>query len=335
MTPMKISACMGHSGDRVSRFVTSLIFAFCCLPIVPSIHGAVADQPNDIINLYDAFGYGKHGTTLDWGYSALIHFNGKTILFDAGNRSDVFEHNVTALGIDLKKVDLVVLSHYHADHFSGFDYLLRVNPKVKIYLPDEPELGAPVEFKFSNDSKEELKGIAPEELYFGGAKDNMTYIATGSFPQSDHQFIQSNREVAPGIFLIATHAPMMGYFDAYPPGTREHPHLDDLAELSLALKTQQGVVIITGCSHTKVEEIIRTTKQFVGPEIDLVAGGYHLFPYDREYVTNLARMMKDDLHVRRVAPAHCTGNLAFKIFRQEFGTNYSYAGLESVEPFSH
>jgi len=327
----------GKNRSRSLPFVAGsiAILAFCGLLTVSLARGGAPEQPNSIMNLYDAFGYGKHGTTLDWGYSALIHFNGKTILFDAGNRSDVFEHNVKALGVDLKKVDIAVLSHYHADHFSGFDYLLRLNPKVKVYLPDEPELGSPVEFTFSNESKEDLKGIAPEQLYFGGTKNSMTYIATGSFPQSNHEFVQSSKEVAPGIFLIATHAPMMGYFDAYPPNTREHPHLDDLAELSLALKTQQGVVIVTGCSHTKVEEIVRITKQFVGPDIDLVAGGYHLFPYDREYVSNLARTMKNELHVRRVAPAHCTGNLAFKLFQQEFGNNYLYAGLESIVPFSH
>lgn len=50
--------------------------------------------------------------------------------------------------------------------------------------------------------------------------------------------------------------------------TLEDPHLDDLAELSLALETQQGVVIVTGCSDTKVEEILRITKQFVGPDVD-------------------------------------------------------------------
>jgi 7,8-dihydropterin-6-yl-methyl-4-(beta-D-ribofuranosyl)aminobenzene 5'-phosphate synthase len=292
-------------------------------------------QPNSILNLYDAFGYGKRGTVLDWGYSAIVHYNGKTILFDSGNDAEIFEHNVKALGVDLSKVDFAVLSHYHADHFSGFDYLLKVNPNVKIYLPDEPELGAPVDFKFSNESHDDLKGVAPEQMYFGGAKSSMVYRASGSFPHSNHEFVTSNREVAPGVFLIATHASTMGFFDAYPPNSKERPELDGLPELSLALKTEQGVVIVTGCSHTKVEEIIRITKQFVAPDIDLVAGGYHLFPYDRQYVVNLAKLMKDNLGVRRVAPAHCTGNLAFKIFREQFGSNYAYAGLESEVAFSH
>jgi 7,8-dihydropterin-6-yl-methyl-4-(beta-D-ribofuranosyl)aminobenzene 5'-phosphate synthase len=187
----------------------------------------------------------------------------------------------------------------------------------------------------SRNSKADLKGVAPEEMYFGGTKSSMFYRASGSFPHSNHEFVISNREVAPGVFLIATHAPTMGFFDAYPPNSKEHPELDGLPELSLALKTEQRVVIVTGCSHTKVEEIIRITKQFVAPNIDLVAGGYHLFPYGRQYVVNLAKLMKDNLGVRRVAPAHCTGNLAFKIFREQFGSNYAYAGLESEVAFSH
>jgi 7,8-dihydropterin-6-yl-methyl-4-(beta-D-ribofuranosyl)aminobenzene 5'-phosphate synthase len=128
---------------------------------------------------------------------------------------------------------------------------------------------------------------------------------------------------------------MMGSYDAYPPNSTDHPELHGLPELSLALKTERGAVIVTGCSHTRVEEIIRVVKQSVAPEINLVVGGYHLFPYDRKYIEGLAKLMKDDLGVQRVAPAHCTGNLAFKIFREQFGHGYSYAGLESEVPFSH
>ena len=135
-----------------------------------SSSGNEPTSANSILNLYDAFGYGKRGTVLDWGYSALVRYNGKTILFDSGNNTEIFEHNVRALGIDLSKLDFAVLSHYHADHFSGFDYLLRVNPNVKIYLPNEPELGAPDEFTFSTQTKAELEGMQPEQLYFGGKK---------------------------------------------------------------------------------------------------------------------------------------------------------------------
>jgi hypothetical protein len=69
--------------------------------------------------LYDAFGYQKRGTILDWGFSALVHYNGKTILFDTGNGADSFEHNLKALGVDLSQVDIAVLSHRRGKDLSS------------------------------------------------------------------------------------------------------------------------------------------------------------------------------------------------------------------------
>jgi metal-dependent hydrolase (beta-lactamase superfamily II) len=62
------------------------------------------------------------------GFAALIEYDGRRILFDTGNNARIFEHNVKALGVDLRKIDFVVISHRHADHTSGITYLLTVNP---------------------------------------------------------------------------------------------------------------------------------------------------------------------------------------------------------------
>lgn len=293
-----------------------------------------ADQ-NSILNLYDAFGYQKRGTILDWGFSALVRYNGKTILFDTGNSAEGFAHNVKALGVDLQKVDITVLSHRHYDHISGFDYMLKVKPAVKAYLPADEALGAPVHFTVSHDTKESLAGLPPEQLYFGGKTNSIDYKPGERFHGANAEFVGESREIAPGIYLIVTRSVMMGDFSAYPPNEPGHPDLEGFPELSLALKTQKGVVLITGCSHSKVEEIVRATKQYLGSEIELVEGGFHLFPYDGDYISRLARQMKDELGVRRVAPAHCTGNLAFKIFRDVYGENYDYAGVESEVMFPH
>ena len=86
--------------------------------------------------LYDAFG--KTSTMKkDWGFSALIEYGGKRILFDTGNNADIFAHNVEAKGVDLTKLDFAVVSHRHGDHTSGLNHLLKVNPTVKIYAPQE------------------------------------------------------------------------------------------------------------------------------------------------------------------------------------------------------
>jgi len=82
-------------------------------------------------------------------------------------------------------------------------------------------------------------------------------------------------------------------------------------------------------------EALYVVKKYLGSPVELVEGGFHLFPYDGSYISRIARQMKDELGVRRVAPAHCTGNLAFKIFRDVYGENYNYAGVESEVLFSH
>ncbi len=94
----------------ISRAVAMLLVCHPLLLLAQNPAGQLPTDQNSILNLYDAFGYQKRGTILDWGFSALVHYNGKTILFDTGNSADKFEHNVKALGVDLNQVDIAVLS---------------------------------------------------------------------------------------------------------------------------------------------------------------------------------------------------------------------------------
>src|SRR5438128_7527837 len=99
--------------------------------------GAVTPEPKSQITiLYDAFGTDS-SMAKDWGFSALVEVAGKRILFDTGNDADVFAANVKAKGVDLKILDFVVLSHRHSDHMAGLNYVLSVNPTVRIYAPKE------------------------------------------------------------------------------------------------------------------------------------------------------------------------------------------------------
>lgn len=293
---------------------------------------SVATKPqNRILNLYDAFGYGKKGTILDWGYSALVRYNGKTILFDSGSQADVLTHNAKALGVDLGKVDIAVLSHRHADHASGFDYLLKVNPSVKLYLPNDRGLGAPEHWTF--ERPREADQLRPEELYWGGKQTSIDYKSSGRFWNADADWVSATKEIAPGVFVIPTTGVMLGDFWKYPPH-EDQPELTGIPELSLALKTSKGLVLIVGCSHSRVEEIVVETKRRLNANVELVAGGLHLIPYSAEYITALAGKLKNDLGVKRIAPAHCTGVRAMQILKMLFGEGYSYAGLESEVLFS-
>ncbi|HKO49699.1 MAG TPA: MBL fold metallo-hydrolase, partial [Polyangiaceae bacterium] len=102
------------------------------------LHATVAnaEEVARVINLYDAFG-SSSSLKKDWGFAALVEYGGRRVLFDTGNNAEIFEHNVKALGVDLRKLDAVVISHRHGDHTSGLTYLLEVNPDVLIYTPVE------------------------------------------------------------------------------------------------------------------------------------------------------------------------------------------------------
>jgi 7,8-dihydropterin-6-yl-methyl-4-(beta-D-ribofuranosyl)aminobenzene 5'-phosphate synthase len=84
--------------------------------------------------VYDNNPY-QEGLTTSWGFACVIKGAEETILFDTGGDSAVLLNNMQQLGIDPKKIDVVVLSHVHGDHIGGLDGLLKANPAVTVYFP--------------------------------------------------------------------------------------------------------------------------------------------------------------------------------------------------------
>jgi 7,8-dihydropterin-6-yl-methyl-4-(beta-D-ribofuranosyl)aminobenzene 5'-phosphate synthase len=294
-----------------------------------------------ITNLYDAFGKIRDGTTKDFGFSALIKYNGKLILFDAGTNADILKNNIEALGIDLKSIDFAICSHAHGDHLNGFDYLLQVNPNVKIYLPFDFYLGAKINFNIEG-KEEAIRDSLPEEMqYFErGTNLNITINQSGRFWNANVEYVNENIEIEPGIKLISTRSPYLGYGSKYPSldtmkvfGNVDSQSSDNeikfvgLPELSLSLSTEEGEVLVVGCSHSSVQNIIQETKEFTYKEISLLYGGYHMLPYDRNEINTIATQLKDVFGVKKIAPTHCTGHLAFKILKDTYGEDYLFAGL--------
>jgi 7,8-dihydropterin-6-yl-methyl-4-(beta-D-ribofuranosyl)aminobenzene 5'-phosphate synthase len=92
------------------------------------------DQPIRFTILYDNYLH-KEGTKSDWGFSCLIEGTEKTILFDTGTQPEILMHNVGVLGVDLKKMDQIVISHNHDDHTGGLSAILEKNPNVTVFFP--------------------------------------------------------------------------------------------------------------------------------------------------------------------------------------------------------
>lgn len=304
------------------------------LVVVPTLAFAQSSErkrdDNYALNLYDAFGAPTDGLVQDFGFSLLVRYRGKTILFDAGTKEEVLRQNVEALGVDLGTVDFAVLSHNDADHFAGFRYFRRVNPEAPIYVPAEFNLGMPASLDIRGPESESWREVPPEQRYYGGDENRMAekISSDGLFGTENVIPVRAHIEIAPGITLISTQSKLRGYFTAYPPH-EEKPVLTGFPELSLSLGTDAGEVLVVGCSHASVEAIVVEAREHLSDPIDLVIGGYHLLPYDTPSIQGIAERMRDDYGVGRVAPTHCTGHRGFAIFRDTFGEHYQFLGLGS------
>ncbi len=313
----------------------SICFTFLLTFNALSAQNGQPVQGGTITNLYDAFGKNP-ALTKDFGFSCITEYQDKTILFDAGSNADVFKKNTEQLGFDLSKVDIVVVSHGHFDHLNGLDYLLQVNPKVKIYFPYDIFWGAPVPFDATGQEPAARDSLPMHMQYFDGGNTKFSINQSGRFWGANIEFVKTSKEILPGLSIVATSSEFMGYFSCYPNKSfvegqfEEHDHEcknTGLPELSLSMKTDKGQVLIVGCSHTGVEKIARQAKDFTKDQIELVYGGFHMLPFDRTQTDSLVKLLKDELQIHRVAPAHCTGHLAFKRLQEAFGKDYLYAGL--------
>jgi 7,8-dihydropterin-6-yl-methyl-4-(beta-D-ribofuranosyl)aminobenzene 5'-phosphate synthase len=275
-------------------------------------HMAAAGTPNRVTILYDSFG--KSPTlTMDWGFAVLVDYGGKRILFDTGNNAQIFEHNVKAAGVDLQKLDFVVMSHRHGDHMGGLAYLLKVNPTVKIYAPKERS-GVYGDDQPSSTWYRKDPSLPTEQRYYRGAPPEIIHMGE-AWPNANFQLIDKNIEIVPGMYLIALVSDT--------PGTLE------VHELSLAIRTPDGLVLVVGCSHPGVEHILREASA-IDPHINLLLGGLHQIQAPDAEVERIARVLHDQYKLDRIAPGHCTGEPEFAALKKTFGDHYLYAGVGSV-----
>lgn len=277
---------------------------------VSTAHYAYAQEPARVLSLYDAFGPDS-SLQQDWGYAALIEYRGRRILFDTGNNAGIFAHNVQKLDVDLGKLDAVIISHRHGDHTSGLDYLLEINPSVPIYAPVEAAFFKSV----APEAFLEPHPGLPEDLKYFHGKRPARWVTGTPWEQANFQPVAKTTEIFPGFHVIATQSTK--------PGTVE------MNELSLAVSTPKGLAIIVGCSHPGVEKILEAAAS-IDRNLYTAIGGFHLVMTPASEVRRVASVLHDTLKLQRVAPAHCTSELGFAVFLEQFGRRYDHAGLGAV-----
>ncbi len=249
----------------------------------------------------------------DWGFAALIEHDGRRILFDTGNDSDLFRHNVETLGVDLRRLDFVVISHRHGDHTDGLRYLLSINPQVKIYVANDEYFGGPTPRAFLRRTVDSLPtgmryfdGRVPDDLPHGSP-----------WKHANSQRVSGTLEIAPGVTVVSNISP--------------GPQFTETPELSLVIDTPEGRILVVGCSHPGIERILESVNGREQP-VRLLLGGLHWVLLPDAEVHRLAEALHDDWRVNGIAPGHCTGEVGFDVLRRLYGRRYAYAGLgERIE----
>jgi len=269
-----------------------------------------AQQIKRVTILYDAFGP-PSALVKDWGFAAFVEYGGKRILFDTGNNAQIFRHNSRQLGIDLTRLDAVVIYHRHGDHTSGLTHLLEVNSGVKIYAPQEAAFfkgQAPAGFL------KPYPGLPPEMQYYEG-KPPERWVSGTPWEKGNFEIVAETTEIFPGFYILTTRSQK--------PGTLE------MNEISLAVRTPKGLAVVVGCSHPGIEKILEQAAK-IDPHIYTVTGGFHLVLAPQEDVNRTADVLFKTLTVERVAPGHCTSELGFAVLRDRFKERFDRAGVGDV-----
>ncbi len=248
----------------------------------------------------------------EWGLSILVETGGLNILFDTG-QSISASHNADLLGIELGKIDRIVLSHGHYDHTGGLRQILR-RIKRGIEIIAHPDIWQ-VKYATRQGQEDRYIGIPfhRQTLESLGARFNLSkkpvritddIITTGEIPM-----VTDYEEIEP--YLVVKEKG----------GFKPDKLLDDQA---LIINTKPGLVVVLGCAHRGIINTLYHARELSGAKtIHTVVGGCHLMDASEERIRVTVATLKE-LGVQRIGVSHCTGLPAAAIMTQEFGDSFFF-----------
>ena len=245
------------------------------------------------------------GFIAEWGLSILVEADETSLLMDTG-LSFSAAHNAQVLGIDLSKIDRIVLSHGHTDHTGGLVEMLALTGGTEVIA--HPDVFTAKCAQAGTDVRDIGMPLPREELASLGARFNLTrepvhitasVMTTGEIPLTteyetvdDNLFVRVNGE------------------------TRPDPLLDDLA---LIIDADFGLVVILGCAHRGIVNTLQHALELCGRDsVHTVIGGTHLIRASDERMERTIADLKA-MRIQRLGVSHCTGFAAAARLAQEFG----------------
>ena len=158
-----------------------------------------------------------------------------------------------------------------------------------------------------------LSGLLPM------AGDGLTVFVPRSFPARFKEAVRTRAQ------LVEVHESREVGQEVYTTGEMG----TGIIEQSLVVRTDEGLVVVTGCAHPGIVEVVRKAKALSGDGVYLGLGGFHLGGKSRKEIEGILSEFRR-LGVRKVAPCHCTGDQALRMFRQEYGEDFIQAGAGRV-----
>lgn len=247
---------------------------------------------------------------IEHGLSVYIEVDGKHILFDTG-QSGNFIDNAKSLDIDLKNLDYVIISHGHYDHSGGMERLIKeINPDIKLYLGDG----------FFN-KKYRLIGGGDYE-YIGNPFDE-DFLKENNIPI---KYISEDITSLTENISIFTNFNRKEEFentneDMYLKVDGEYEKDLFLDEISIGIKTHKGLVVLVGCSHVGIINILETIIERTNMNIYALIGGSHLVNEDDDKINNIIEYLKQK-DIKIIGSCHCTGKQGETMMSQQLEESF-------------
>jgi len=321
--------------------------------VIDSYQFAVAPGKTQEGLAIEHFGWGigpdhppRHTLASEFGLSMHVESRRGTqtrnILMDFGYTPEALINNIELSGIDPSRLDALVLSHGHYDHFGGLvgflhNYRSKLKPKLPFYVGGEDCFcsrewtGPPVRGDFGTLDRRALQAANVSVTYAEGP----SLIADHGFTPGQIGLRSFEKVLSPTAMKIGVAGGLGCYADKLPENERTQARVPDQFrhEISAVFNLKgKGLILLTSCSHRGVVNAIKQAQAASGVDkVHAVIGGFHLAPYPQEYVQQTIAALKE-IDIDHIIPLHCTGEPFYDLARSELPGKIlrSYTGTRFV-----